>query len=69
MGNYASLWIMSDSVKYKDYRKAIIIINEQNWEPESTTEEPIWAQDAHLQNFYFVRCIEDSSNAHLKKIY
>jgi len=66
MGNYANLWIMPDSVTFKDYRKAITLINELNWEPESTTDVPIWAQDAHLQNFYFVRCIEDSSNAHPK---
>lgn len=70
MGEFANLWIMPDSLKYRDYRKAITITNIENWERELSTEviaeEHIWAKDAHLQNFYFVRCIEDSLNDIIK---
>jgi len=70
MGEFANLWIMPDSLKYRDYRKAITIINTENQEQElsteKTAEDPIWVNDAHLQNFYFVRCIEDSLNDIIK---
>ena len=50
-GEFVEYWVLPDSLNSEGYSTKAIIYNDST----------LWIEERHLQNFYFVKCIMDSS--------